>query len=62
MKEINSILILNSIKNQSMFTRHQTFKDYLDGLQFRIEQFYGVDTKEWGPVQTYKFLLKNDEV
>lgn len=62
MREINSILILSSIKNSNMFTKNQSFKKYLTGLKFRIEQYYGVSTKNWGPTQTYKFLLKKSEL
>ena len=62
MTKINSILILNSLKNSNMFTRQQSFKEYLKALQFRIKEYYGVETEGWGSAETCRFLFKQNQI
>ena len=53
---------IKQVRDSSPFTCNMNINTYIDGVRFRLAQWYGVQEETITDQQVYKFLKKFDKI
>lgn len=62
MLELLQYKFIKEVKDKSPFTQSLGLQEYINGVKFRLAQWYGIDEESVTDADVYNFLKKSQEI